>query len=153
MKVCCLVNPNSGKKKGPQIFKSIKPILEEKKIDYNLIETKRPGHAINIVNELNIEEYNCLVMIGGDGTFHEIVTGLMNRKDQKKIPIGIVPAGSGNSFLYDQNIKEPLMALNQILDFKKKNIDVMEIKTPHEILYSINLVGWGLVTDLGISAE
>ena len=32
MRICCLVNPNSGKKKGLQIFKSIKLILDEKKI-------------------------------------------------------------------------------------------------------------------------
>ena len=34
---------------------------------------------------------NNIIMIGGDGTFHEIVTGIMTREDQKKIHIGIIP--------------------------------------------------------------
>ena len=40
-------------------------------------------------------------MIGGDGTFHEVINGLLNRGDHQKIPIGIIPAGSGNSFMND----------------------------------------------------
>ena len=153
MNLCFIINPNSGKKKALQIFKSIKPLLDNKGITFDLFKTNYKEHTIKITQNLDFTKYDGIFMIGGDGTFHEIVTGIMTRKDQKKIPIGIIPGGSGNSFLYDLDIKEPLMALNQILDFKKRNIDVMEIKTPHEILYSINLVGWGLVTDLGISAE
>ena len=88
MRICLVINPNSGKKEGLKIFKSIKPILHDKKIKYDLIETRFSGHAIKIANELSIENYDGLILVGGDGTFHEIVNGLMTRVDQKKIPIG-----------------------------------------------------------------
>ena len=114
MKVCFIINPNSGKKKGLKIFESIRPILNENKINYELIETKEIGHAISISNKLKIEDYDGLIMIGGDGTFHEIVSGLMIRKDQKKIPIGVIPGGSGNSFLYNL-YQDPTTALKEII--------------------------------------
>ena len=152
MKICIIINPNSGKKKALKIFQSIKPLLNQKKIHYDLYTTNYSGHAINIVSELTIKKYNGLIMIGGDGTFHEIVNGLMNRKDQKKIPIGIIPGGSGNSFLYDL-YQDPLIALKEIINFKKRSIDIIEVKTKNKLLYSINLVGWGLITDVGQNAE
>ncbi len=152
MKVCLIINPNSGKKKGLKIFESIKPVLDKNEINYELIQTKRIGHAISISNKLKIEDYDGLIMIGGDGTFHEIVSGLMNRKDQKKIPIGVIPGGSGNSFLYHLR-KDPKATLKEIIKFKKRYIDVIQVKTKNNLFYSINLVGWGLITDVGKNSE
>jgi len=153
MNIAIIINPNSGKKKSPLIFNSIKPLLKEKNITYNIFETQYKNHATNIINTINIEDYDGLFMIGGDGTFHEIVTGLMLRNDGEKIPIGIIPGGSGNSFLYKTNIKNPFDITQKLLDFKKRKIDVIEIKSSNNTLYSINLVGWGLVTDIGKNAE
>ena len=153
MNIVFIINPTSGKKKAIKIFESIKPLLEAQKIKFQIFETRYKYHAIKILTELNIKEYDGLFMIGGDGTFHEIVTGIMSRKDKNKIPIGIIPGGSGNSFLYDNKIKKPINVLKQLLKFEKTKIDVVKIKTSNDILYSINLVGWGLVTDIGGSAE
>jgi len=152
MRICFVINPNSGKKEGFKIFKSIKPILNDKKITYDLIETKHSGHAIKIATDLSIENYDGLIIVGGDGTFHEVVNGLMARIDQRKIPIGIIPGGSGNSFLYNL-YQNPLTALNKILEFNTRYIDVIEVKTKQDLFYSINLVGWGLITDVGKNAE
>ena len=152
MKLCLIINPNSGKKKGLKIFESIKPVLDKNEINYELIQTKRIGHAISISNKLKIEDYDGLIMIGGDGTFHEIVSGIMNRKDQKKIPIGVIPGGSGNSFLYHLR-KDPKATLKEIIKFKKRYIDVIQVKTKNNLFYSINLVGWGLITDVGKNSE
>ena len=152
MKVCLIINPNSGKKKGLKIFESIKPVLDKNEINYDMIQTKRIGHAISISNKLKIEDYDGLIMIGGDGTFHEIVSGIMNRKDQKKIPIGVIPGGSGNSFLYHLR-KDPKATLKEIIKFKKRYIDVIQVKTKNNLFYSINLVGWGLITDVGKNSE
>ena len=153
MNICFIINPNSGKKKAPKIFASIKPLLKKQKIQFDIFKTEYKNHAIKILKEFDIKNYDALFMIGGDGTFHEIVTGIMSRKDQNKIPIGIIPGGSGNSFLYDSNIKNPIDIVKKLLKFKKTKVDVIKVKTLNNILYSINLVGWGLVTDIGKNAE
>ena len=153
MRLYFLINPNSGKKKSLKIFKSIQPLLNKKSIDYDFFETQYKGHAIDLIQKNNLKQYDGIIIIGGDGTFHEAVNGLMLRKDNINIPIGIIPGGSGNSFLYDLNDKNPLSVFKDILLFKKRSIDVIKIQTKDEIIYSINLVGWGLVTDIGKSAE
>ena len=42
--------------------------------------------------------YSVLIACGGDGTFHEVVNGLLTRPDKQKIPVMVVPNGSGNDF-------------------------------------------------------
>ena len=153
MNVVIIINPNSGKKKATNIFNSIKPILKMNKITFDSFETNHKNHAIYIIKKLDLKKYDAIFMLGGDGTFHEIVTGLMIRKKKEKVPIGVIPTGSGNSFLYEFNNIDPIHMLKKILHFKKRSVDVIKVKTPNDIIYSINLVGWGLVTDIGINAE
>ncbi len=153
MKFLIIVNPKSGRKQSIKISHLTKDRLLKKNIKFNFQETKYIGHASQIIQNVNLKEYTALIIIGGDGTFHEIVNGLMFRQDNYKIPIGLIPAGSGNSFLYDSSHHDPMYILDDILKFKKKDIDVLKVKTSNEIIYSINLVGWGLVTDIGNSAE
>ena len=37
-----------------------------------------------------------MVAVGGDGTMHEVVNGMLHRKDKKRLPIAFIPNGSGN---------------------------------------------------------
>ena len=45
-----------------------------------------------------MDDYSAVVIIGGDGTIHEAVNGLLMREDGKKIPVGLLPNGSGDDF-------------------------------------------------------
>ena len=68
----------------------------------------------------------------------------MLRTDNHIIPIGIIPGGSGNSFLYDLNDKNPLSVFKDILLFKKRSIDVIKIQTiyPLKRLRCIMIYHW-----------
>jgi len=153
MKFIVIVNPFSGKKQGSEIFNKIKKKFDSKNIDLNLITTEFPGHAEKIIKDYNLENYNGILIIGGDGTFHEIVNGVFNRRDKKKIPIGIIPGGTGNSFMLDLGITEPNVAVDKILMKKTRFIDVIKLNMGQTVKYSINLVGWGMITDIGFTAE
>lgn len=37
-----------------------------------------------------------LVSVGGDGSYHEVVNGMLARPDKVKIPVSLLPNGSGN---------------------------------------------------------
>ena len=54
--------------------------------------------------------------VGGDGTFHEVVNGMLKRKDKKKIPVGFLPNGSAN----DTNLSFGVNNLDQALDYLTK---------------------------------
>ena len=44
----------------------------------------------------DIDQYSALAIVGGDGTIHEAINGLLRRPDKKKLPIGLIPNGSGD---------------------------------------------------------
>jgi len=48
--------------------------------------------ALNI----NIDDYSALIAVGGDGTFNQMVNGMIAREDKKKIPVGLIPTGQSN---------------------------------------------------------
>ena len=153
MKFMLIVNPFSGKKQGLKILEKIQPYFLRSDIEIEVIKTGYSRHAEIIAKEFDITKYNGLVIIGGDGTFHEVVNGILNRGDQKKIPIGIIPAGSGNSFMQDLDLVDPVKAVQLIISNQTRLIDVMRLQMGDEIRYGINLIGWGMVTDVGLTAE
>ena len=94
-------------------------------------------------------------MIGGDGTIHEAIEGLMQSEKSKYLPLGIIPAGSGNAFAEDLGlrVRDPLDGLENIIIGDISRIDVMRIKTRHNINYAVNIIGWGMASNVNILAE
>lgn len=77
------MNPASGKGKALKIAKeNLLPVLTEAEIEYELVETQRQNHALKVVREMNIEEFNGVVIVSGDGLFHEAVNGLLQPRVQ-----------------------------------------------------------------------
>lgn len=153
MKYILTVNPHGGKKLGPKLLKKIKPFFDAHGDELFIIETTFAGHARELANQLDFLNYDGIIGIGGDGTLHEIVNGMLSREDNQIIPIGIIPAGSGNSYMHDLELTDPLKAAKAITNGNKRRIDVAKIKVNHVVKYAMNMVGWGLVTDVGNKAE
>lgn len=153
MKLIITVNPHGGKKKGLELLNKIKPVFDSNNVELSIIETTFAGHAKELANNINISEYDGFIGIGGDGTLHEIINGILLRKDNIKIPIGIIPGGSGNSYMHDLNLTDPIQAAKAIIQGKTLAVDTNQIKVNHIIKYAMNMIGWGLVTDIGNKAE
>ena len=58
-------------KKGLKLLKQILPILENNSIKASIIETAFPGHARELAHQLDFDDYEGIIVIGGDGTMHE----------------------------------------------------------------------------------
>ena len=74
MKFVLVVNPHSGKKQGNEILAMVKPIFDRAGTELTIIETVFPGHARELATRIELAEFDGLLTLGGDGTFHEIVT-------------------------------------------------------------------------------
>ena len=153
MKFIIIVNPHGGKKLGPKLLHKVKPVFDAAGGDLVIIETKFAGHAKELANNLNLAEYDGFIGIGGDGTLHEIVNGILTRNDGQKIPIGIIPGGSGNSYMHDLGLTNPIEATNAIIRGQKRLVDTIYIDANHVKQYAMNMIGWGLVADVGKMAE
>ncbi|MCM2372763.1 diacylglycerol/lipid kinase family protein [Aporhodopirellula aestuarii] len=150
---CLIVNPHGGRKKGLHLLSEIQPIFDTAGIKLEVIVTEFAGHAREIAKQKDLVGYDGMIVIGGDGTMHEILNGLFTREDQQTIPIGLIPGGSGNSLIVDLELTDPVDAAKAIVDEHIRKFDVVEITTNGRTVYSFNIIGWGLVTDVGIRAE
>jgi YegS/Rv2252/BmrU family lipid kinase len=148
-----LVNPTGGIRNGLEILENVKPVFKAGGIELEVIETKYAGHAKDIARATEIEKFESLCLVGGDGTMHEAINGLYTRKDNKRIPIGVIPAGTGNSLMRDFNCLDPNIAAKWIINGYTKKIDLAEISMEHKVVYAFNIVGWGMITDINLRAE
>ena len=153
MRLYTIVNPHGGKKKGLDTLKKIKSRFDIAGCKLDIIMTEYAGHAKELASSLDFSDYDGLVIIGGDGSFHEVANGMMDRDKSDRLPIGIIPAGSGNSVARDLNLLDPIDSVAAILRAKSKPFDIIESNYNGVKKYAINIIGWGLVTDIGLKAE
>lgn len=120
-----IVNPVSGSGKGRKVWKKVQRKLIKLGIPYRSFYTKEAGHAADLtkqLTELYREKITAIVVIGGDGTIHEVVNGLANFP---QIPFSAISAGSGNDFSRGFGIpRRPMAALNHILNTHRRRCDV-----------------------------
>lgn len=90
MKKCIIIyNPNSGRKEVEKYLPEIKKIIETKYDEVFFQKTKYKGHASKIVEKL--PNVDLVMSFGGDGTFNEVMTGNLKRKNPlllTHIPVG-----------------------------------------------------------------
>ena len=112
-----IVNGNAGAGRKKSVWRDVlKPELIRRGVFYHKYECSYPGHGTKIVAQILAEHPDelTLVVVGGDGTFNEVLNGIT---DFDRVILGYIPAGSANDLGYALGISaNPLKALTQILD-------------------------------------
>lgn len=125
MKYCFLINPCAGSGKGKSVWQQVNAYLVKAGIDYSYLLSKYPGHPRTLARQLASEHHrvDSLVVVGGDGTLHEVITGLIEIPQATKLPVAYIPAGTGNDFARGYGIAtKPLAALDQILNNQQPHL-------------------------------
>ena len=148
-----IVNPRSGRQLGPQAVSQLQSILQQAGCQLTICTTNGPGHATRIAAESDLQNFHCIAAIGGDGTIHEIINGLMQRPTPSHTPLAIVPSGTGNALALQYELLSVNDAARCILHGTATPLDVIEVQLPDRRIYCINIVGWGAATDINIRAE
>ena len=113
------------------------------------LTTVRKKHAIQLAKQAAENRCDFLIALGGDGTLHEVINGVM----QSNLPanlypaIGLLPLGSANDFARTARISNSVEDLiGQIQSKATRKIDLGKIILHHtgEIRYFINIAGVGL---------
>jgi YegS/Rv2252/BmrU family lipid kinase len=87
--------------------------------------TVYPGHAIQLAQQAGEQGYDMVIAMGGDGTVHEVINGLMRVPEEKRPVLGVVPVGSGNDFAHGIHASQkPTEALTCALDGEASRIDL-----------------------------
>lgn len=98
-RIIFIANHYSGSGRGKKVALQAEEFLRKKQIPSQFHPTEYPGHirllAPHLVKSLD-PQTDRLVIIGGDGTLHEAITGL--KDSGSSFPVGYLPAGTGNDF-------------------------------------------------------
>jgi len=153
MKTLLVVNPVAGHGRGKSCYQRLEPRLRMNFPELEVIVTEYAGHAVQIGREAAAEGWDRLICLGGDGTPFEVIDGLYSRGRPAKRPeIGLIPAGTGNSFLRDFGVTTPEQALENILENRRRQVDLIEFDYQEKgstiRRYSLNIIGVGLIADI-----
>ena len=142
MKIALIYNPQAGHKRAGQILPQVESMFTQYKIDFDLFLTDYPEHATEITRRMKFNEYDGLIAAGGDGTLFEVINGYFRNETDKKIPIGILPIGTGNAFARDLDLDAAQWteAIKIISYEKTRKVDVGLFKTHGQEYYYLNIL-------------
>ncbi len=152
-RILLIVNPRSGKRRGLAVLEQVKPVFAAAYVELDVRVTKQSGHARQIAREFDLAGYDGLCLIGGDGTVHEVVSGLIERGEPASIPLGIIPSGTGNDVAKHLGLDSPLDSARRIVAGQTCLFDVARVEAGGQIDYCVTLVGWAGVADINCKAQ
>ena len=155
MKILIIYNPQAANGKAKKLLPQIEQYLKSKNYDYELQSTEFAHHAEEITKELNFEEYDGIVAAGGDGTLFDVINGYYKNTSDNKIPIGVLPVGTGNAFIRDMELDNTQWkeSLDIIYKNTPKKVDVGKFIYDANDYYFLNILGLGFVSDVGETAH
>ena len=101
-----VVNPSSGNTNFKKSWKTITHFLKLKNINFSYSLTEYRKHEVILVDKAIEQGYRNIISVGGDGTLHHVVNGIMKQRYIKtsKIKLGVIPLGTGNDWIKTYNI-------------------------------------------------
>ncbi|WP_145335226.1 diacylglycerol kinase family protein [Paenibacillus xylanexedens] len=122
-KAMIISNPSSGKEKAEQYVSQVRAILESRQYAVVVNETAGEGDATHYGLHACKEGYDLVISIGGDGTLHETINGML---DQEHRPLlGVVPLGTVNDFARALHISlDPEEAIEQLRSEQTRSVDL-----------------------------
>ena len=90
-----------------------------------------------------------MIVVGGDGSVHEVVNGLLT--SGRRVPLGIVAAGSGNDFAWNTLClpRDPAQALERAFAGELVDVDAGRVNGR----YFANAFSVGLDADIAVAAQ
>ncbi|XP_004438101.1 PREDICTED: ceramide kinase [Ceratotherium simum simum] len=160
------INPFGGKGQGKRIYeRKVAPLFALASITTDVIVTERANHAKESLYEINLDKYDGVICVGGDGMFSEILHGLIGRTqrnagvDQNQpraalvpspLRIGIIPAGSTDCVCYSTvGTNDVETSALHIIVGDSLSMDVSSVHHNSTLLrYFVSLLGYGFYGDI-----
>ena len=116
-----IFNPHSGRGNHKIDHNKIKSIFLKYGYSVKIVYTEYKGHAKDIIKKIGY--YDLVISIGGDGTFNEIMTGNIMRKN--RLIVSHIPIGTTNDigFMYGYG-KDIYENIKLLLSGQIKKMDI-----------------------------
>ena len=121
-KALVILNPQAGTKQANKYFVEILQVFNEAGYETTVAITQKSGDGTEFVMDKG-HDYDLIVAIGGDGTFNEVMDGVL--RSQLDVKIGYIPAGSTNDFGSSLGLtKDVVASAKSIVDGSIHHLDV-----------------------------
>lgn len=154
MKLLLIFNPQAASGRAVRLLPEIRQSLE-RFASIECILTRRAGHAVDLVGAADLAAFDGVIAAGGDGTLFEVLNGLYRHTPQERVPLGLVPVGTGNAFARDLGLMpgDWQKGIDIIARNQPRAVDVGCVQTRSETFHFLNVIGMGFVVDAGMTAK
>ncbi len=149
-----ILNPAAGGGRARKRFGDARARLERGGLEMDVYKTHGPGHARELAREARERGVTHFLSVGGDGTSFEVVDGIFAADPEKangagEPTLGLLPLGTGNSFLRDFDIDSTDLAIEALARGRERTCDVVRAEHADGTLHYINLLSIGFTADAG----
>jgi YegS/Rv2252/BmrU family lipid kinase len=145
-----IVSSLSGSGKAGSEWPKIKDRLKARGISYTVSFTKYRFHAREIAIEALKEGLRQIIVVGGDGALHEVLSGIMSQSEvpSNQVTLAIIPIGSGNDWARLHEIPKGIDDVTDVIARGKSVVqDVAKVESVMDgapfISYMVNIGGLG----------
>ena len=143
-----IINPSAGNGKADKQWKNIETALREADMDFKVHRSKRALHCTELAKSLIENGARQLIGVGGDGTNHEIINGLMQQTvvPTDEITYGFIPVGTGNDWVKTHNIPRNVKKAVQVIKagkttFQDIGLAKFHVNSQPQQRYFVNVAG------------
>ena len=149
-----IVNPASASGSGKDAWKESEKILQDGGLAVEHLMTEHPGHAIELAAKAAADGCRKFIAAGGDGTIHEVMSGLLRYIDESgadagEFTLGVLPYGTGNDWIRTSGIPSDMAeAARCIVRGKTAKEDLVRLTFENGVFCMANIGGIGLDADI-----
>ena len=140
-----IVNPAAAGGRGRKAARDLFRVLDTRSRQYDTRYTEAPGHASRLAAEAVADGVGRIVVVGGDGTVHEVADGLIGCGVERLPAVAVFPVGTGNDFYRMVGSDRSVSAVMGLLDSGVvRRFDVGRVEWDGGERTFVNLMGVGV---------
>jgi diacylglycerol kinase family enzyme len=154
MRIDVFLNPRARAANGPLIERRLKRALF--RCDTRFHTPTSVEDMRSILLSPGMEQSECIVVCGGDGTLNAALTPLMSLRERNGAtpPLCVLPCGTANDLATEMGLSARIERVSQsILEGRSAEVDVLEVRSPSGNAYMITNGGVGIAAETALRAN
>ena len=160
-----IVNVYAASKKAGLLWRRAERLLKKRGIDYQCRFTGADGNACELARKASEQGFRHIVAVGGDGTVHDVLNGIMHYVDEAKLTgdkvsldeftLAVLPMGSGNDWIRSTGVPRNIRGAVSLLEsesFIRQDVvraNILELDgSVKSFTYMVNIGGAGIDADV-----
>jgi len=148
LKLLLIFNPNAFSGRATRLLSRVQADLQ-KFCQLTVKLTDHSGHGCELVADTPLTDFDGVIAAGGDGTLFEVLNGLYQHERSERVPLGVIPIGTGNAFARDLGLMpgDWHQAIEIISSGVTRPMDVGQVVLSDRIYHFLNIIGMGFPVD------